>query len=37
MRIGAHSGGEKPATEAAARDGDLIQFFLGNPQGWKKP
>jgi deoxyribonuclease-4 len=37
IRIGAHSGGEKPATEAAARDGDLIQFFLGNPQGWKKP
>jgi len=35
--IGAHSGGEKPGAEAAERDGDLIQFFLGNPQGWKKP
>jgi deoxyribonuclease-4 len=35
--IGAHSGGEKPGEEAAARDGDLVQFFLGDPQGWKKP
>lgn len=37
MLIGAHSAGEKPAAEAAERDGDLIQFFLGDPQGWKKP
>ena len=35
--IGAHSSGEKPAAEVAERDGDLIQFFLGDPQGWKKP
>jgi deoxyribonuclease-4 len=35
--IGAHSGGVKPITEAAERNGDLIQFFLGDPQGWKKP
>ena len=35
--IGAHSSGEKPIDEAAERNGDLIQFFLGDPQGWKKP
>lgn len=35
--IGAHSGGGKPADEVAERDADLIQFFLGDPQGWKKP
>jgi len=35
--IGSHSGGEKPLAEAAERDADLIQFFLGDPQGWKKP
>lgn len=35
--IGAHSAGIKPLDEAAERNGDLIQFFLGNPQGWKKP
>ena len=23
--------------EAAARDANLVQFFLGDPQGWKKP
>ncbi|NNC92849.1 MAG: deoxyribonuclease IV [Acidimicrobiia bacterium] len=37
MLIGAHSSGEKPAAEVGERDGDLIQFFLGDPQGWKKP
>jgi len=35
--IGAHSGGVKPSAEIAERDADLIQFFLGDPQGWKKP
>ena len=35
--IGAHSSGEKPISEAAERNGDLIQFFLDDPQGWKKP
>ncbi len=35
--IGAHSGGVKPIAEAAERNGDLVQFFLGDPQGWKKP
>ena len=35
--IGAHSGGVEPQAEAAARNADLIQFFLGDPQGWKKP
>lgn len=37
IRIGAHTGGEKPLAEAAERDADLVQFFLGDPQGWKKP
>ncbi|MGI9646978.1 MAG: deoxyribonuclease IV [Acidimicrobiia bacterium] len=37
MLIGAHSGGEKPIAEAAERNGDLVQLFLGDPQGWKKP
>ncbi|MBT8202307.1 MAG: deoxyribonuclease IV [Acidimicrobiia bacterium] len=37
MLIGAHSAGTKPLDEAAERNGDLIQFFLGDPQGWKKP
>lgn len=35
--IGAHTGGQKPLAEAAERDADLVQFFLGDPQGWKKP
>lgn len=37
MQIGAHSAGEKPLAEAAERNGDLIQLFLSDPQGWKKP
>ncbi len=35
--IGAHTGGVKPLAESAERDADLVQFFLGDPQGWKKP
>lgn len=35
--IGAHSAGAKPVAEAAERNGDLIQLFLSDPQGWKKP
>ncbi len=35
--VGAHSAGGKPGDEIAERNGDLIQFFLGDPQGWKKP
>lgn len=35
--VGAHIGGAKPIAEAAERDADLVQLFLGDPQGWKKP
>jgi deoxyribonuclease IV len=37
MRIGAHVPQEDPPAEAAARQADLVQFFLGEPQGWKAP
>lgn len=37
IAIGAHTGGTKPLAEAAERDADLVQFFIGDPQGWKKP
>ena len=35
--IGAHSSGTHPMVEVAERKGDLIQLFLSDPQGWKKP
>jgi deoxyribonuclease-4 len=35
--IGAHISGAKPLAGAAERDADLVQMFLGDPQGWKKP
>src|ERR687890_2229734 len=37
LRIGAHVGQADPVAEAKARDADLVQFFLGNPQGYKGP
>jgi deoxyribonuclease IV len=37
MRIGAHVPSGDPLAEAAARDADCVQFFLSNPQGWRKP
>jgi deoxyribonuclease-4 len=37
MRIGAHVDPADPLAEAAARDAELVQFFLADPQGWKKP
>lgn len=37
VRIGAHVGQGDPITEATARDTDLVQFFIGDPQGWKAP
>jgi deoxyribonuclease-4 len=37
MRIGAHVGNAAPLAEAEARDADLVQMFLSNPQSWKKP
>jgi len=36
-RIGAHVEQVDPLAEAAARGADLVQFFLGDPQGWKAP
>ena len=37
LRIGAHVEQEDPVAEAAARGADLVQIFLGDPQGWKDP
>src|SRR5436190_6590168 len=37
LRIGAHVDQTDPIAEAQARDADLVQFFLGNPQGYKGP
>ncbi len=37
MRIGAHVDQTDPLADAAARGADLVQIFLGDPQGWKKP
>jgi deoxyribonuclease-4 len=35
MRIGAHVALEDPLAAAAKRGADCVQFFLGDPQGWK--
>ena len=35
LLIGAHVDQVDPLIEATARDADLAQFFLGDPQGWK--
>jgi deoxyribonuclease-4 len=35
--IGAHTDGADPPGEARERHADLVQFFLGDPQGWAKP
>lgn len=37
MLIGAHVDYEDPLAEATARNADVIQFFLADPQGWKAP
>jgi deoxyribonuclease-4 len=37
MRIGAHVPAGDPLAEAEARGADVVQFFLSNPQSWKKP
>jgi deoxyribonuclease-4 len=36
-RIGIHLGREDPLAAAADRGADAVQFFLGDPQGWKVP
>ena len=37
IRIGAHVEQRDPLAEADAREADLAQFFLGDPQGWEPP
>jgi deoxyribonuclease-4 len=37
MRIGSHVNSADPLAEARARGAEVVQFFLGDPQGWKKP
>ena len=37
LRIGAHVEQTDPVAEAVARGADLVQFFLGDPQGYKGP
>jgi deoxyribonuclease-4 len=37
LLIGAHVDSVDPVAEAQARGADLVQFFLGDPQGWKGP
>ena len=37
LSIGAHVGRADPVSEAKARQADLVQFFLGDPQDWKAP
>lgn len=37
MEVGAHTPSDQPLVEAAKRGADLVQIFLSNPQGWKKP
>jgi deoxyribonuclease IV len=36
-RIGAHLHEGDPLTQAQALGADAVQFFLGDPQGWKAP
>ncbi len=35
MRIGAHVDEQDPLAEAAARDAEVVQFFLTDPQGYQ--
>src|SRR5690349_18419134 len=37
LTIGAHVDQTDPIAEARAREADLVQFFLGDPQGYKGP
>lgn len=37
VAIGAHVHSTDPLTEAAESGAAAVQFFLGDPQGWKKP
>ena len=35
--IGSHVHQDDPLAAAEADGADVVQFFLGNPQSWKKP
>jgi len=37
MLIGAHVREDDPVASAAARGAEIVQMFLSDPQGWKKP
>jgi deoxyribonuclease-4 len=37
MQIGAHVRDDDPMSAAREREADIVQFFLGDPQDWKKP
>jgi deoxyribonuclease-4 len=37
VRIGVHIDEPGPLEQATARGADAVQFFLGDPQGWKAP
>ncbi|WP_199428918.1 deoxyribonuclease IV [Qaidamihabitans albus] len=37
MQIGAHVRDDDPLSAARERGADAVQFFLSDPQGWKKP
>ena len=37
LQAGAHGDQLDPVAEAQARDAQLAQFFLGDPQAWKGP
>ncbi len=37
VRIGVHIDGPDPLAQALSRGADAVQFFLGDPQGWKGP
>jgi deoxyribonuclease IV len=37
MQIGAHVHADDPLSAARERAADSVQFFLSDPQGWKKP
>ncbi len=37
MLIGSHVRGDNPLQGALDDEADAVQFFLGDPQSWKKP
>ncbi|MGA8253767.1 MAG: deoxyribonuclease IV, partial [Mycobacterium sp.] len=37
MLIGSHVRNDDPLAAAQVDGADAVQFFLGNPQSWKKP